>query len=107
MIEDLLSELDTLGWTISWAYQFSLGHWRMSIIRHEDVGEDQGTYLTHCVDAPTFAEALEDCMSKMAEAEWEPKQEQSYSMTTRSATIDLSDLIANMRPPSAPIRRRV
>jgi hypothetical protein len=105
MIEDLLTDLAASGWTISWAYQWGPSHWRMSIIREEDVGEAQGTYLTHCVDAPSFAEALEDCMSKLAEAEFEPKATQNFTIEAPKAS--LADLIsANLRP-SPPIRRRV
>lgn len=79
MIESLLSELSASGWTISWAFQFAPSEWRLSIIHEEDVGAMQGTYISSCASAPTFAEALEDAMSKMNEAEFESAVKQGYA----------------------------
>jgi len=70
MIEALLDELDAAGWTVSWAFQFAAGHWRASLIRIEDVGEAQGTYVSHCADAPTLREAIEDAFLRRNEAEF-------------------------------------
>lgn len=72
MIESLLAELDTFGWTISWAFQFAPDHWRMSItkISYWNGYDQPDYYVTHCADAASFAEALEDCMSKLADAEF-------------------------------------
>lgn len=78
MIESLLAELSDSGWTISWAFQFAPNQWRLSIIREEDVGEAQGTYTSSCADAPSFAEALEDAMSRMNEAEFKAAVKQGY-----------------------------
>lgn len=103
MIESLLTELADTGWTISWAFQYGPGEWRMSIIREEDIGGEQGSYLSACAFAPTFAEALEDCLSKRAEAEWEPSQKQSWAQEPKPTT----SLIAALGLRSAPIRRRV
>lgn len=77
-LESLLSELSASGWTISWAFQFAPSEWRLSIIHEEDIGEAQGTYISSCASAPTFAEALEDAMSKMNEAEFESAVKQGY-----------------------------
>jgi hypothetical protein len=67
MIEDLLDELSSIGWTVSWAFQFEAGHWRVSILKQID----ERVYFSHCADAPTFAEALEDAMSKISDADYE------------------------------------
>lgn len=108
MIEDLLTELSASGWTISWAFQFSLGHWRMSIIQEIDVGEEQGTYLSFCPDAPTFAEALEDCLSRRADAEFKASQPITFSNEPKSSGGSLlSALGLHLRPATSPIRRRV
>lgn len=104
-LDTLLDDLNSLGWTISWAFQFSTDHWRLSIIRYEDIGEVQGTYISHCVDAPTFAEALEDAMSKMSEAEFEPAEVQVFS--TEPAKGNLLSQLSLALPQAAPIRRRV
>ena len=74
MIEELLAELVSSGWTISWAFQYAPDEWRMSIIRCADVGAEQGTYVSHCANASTFANALEDCLANRAEAEFVAEQ---------------------------------
>lgn len=102
MIESLLAELSDTGWTISWAFQYAPSEWRMSIIREEDVGAVQGSYLSACAFAPSFAEALEDCLSKRAEAEFLPAPDQSFANEPRPTS-----LIAALGLRSTPIRRRV
>lgn len=67
MIEDLLTELADIGWTVSWAFQFEPNHWRVSIMHQVS----DKIAFSHCADAPTFAEALEDAMSKISEATYE------------------------------------
>mgnify|MGYP001569753729 CR=1 FL=1 len=67
MIEDLLAELADIGWTVSWAFQFEPNHWRVSILKQLD----DRVYFSHCAAAPTFAEALEDAMSKISDATYE------------------------------------
>src|SRR5688572_14773893 len=59
MLEDLLSEISSAGWTVSWAFQFSPNHWRVSLCR----SSSDGTEFLHCADAPTFALALETAYS--------------------------------------------
>lgn len=104
MIESLLEELSSSGWTISWAFQYAPSEWRMSIIREEDVGGEQGTYISSCAFAPTFAEALEDCLSNRAEAEWEA----AYKQTWTQAPKPTGSLIEALGLRNAtPIRRRV
>lgn len=72
ILSDLLAELTTSGWTISWAFQYAPDEWRMTIIREADVGAEQGTYTSHCAIAPTFHSALEDCLTKRNDATFEP-----------------------------------
>jgi hypothetical protein len=103
MIEDLLTELSDTGWTISWAFQYGPSEWRMSIIHEEDIGGEQGSYLSTCAFAPSFIEALEDCLSKRAEAEWEATSPITWSQAPKPIT----SLIAALGLRSAPIRRRV
>jgi hypothetical protein len=72
VIESLLADLADSGWTLSWAFQFAHDHWRVSIIqRFEWNSLDQPDLLiSHCADAPSFAEALEDAMLRRNEAEF-------------------------------------
>lgn len=104
MIESLLSELSALGWTISWAFQFEQDHWRVSLIHYEDIGTDQQTYTAHCADAPTLASAIEDAISKIAEAEVSIVAQPNSLVEPRQPKIDLASALG-LR--SAPIRRRV
>lgn len=107
MIESLLADLSALGWTISWAYQHSPDHWRVSIIKTESWnGYDQPAYhVSHCADAPSLAEAIEDAMSKMVDAEYVPSRPCMASKEPKQNS--LADLISATFAPSAPIRRRV
>lgn len=108
MIDDLLAELASSGWTISWAFQFAPDHWRMSIIRQADVGAEQGTYISHCAFASTFAGALEDCLANRAEAEWiaEQKSLGVIDKTKPSTKLDLASL-GLIKKPTAKIERRI
>lgn len=105
MIESLLAELSALGWTVSWAFQFAPDHWRMSIIQPSDIGEEIGTYRTHCADAPSFAEALEDCMSKLADAEWEATLAPSHTNEPTPKPQNLLHALGLLKP--VKIERRI
>lgn len=98
MIESLLAELSDSGWTISWAFQFAPGEWRLSIIHEEDVGEAQGTYISSCASAPTFVEALEDAMSKMNEAEFVEAVKQGYSEKPKGSLLAALGLLKEEKP---------
>lgn len=105
MLESLLQDLTTLGYTISWAFQFEPNHWRVSICRASTVGEPSGSYISHCADAPTLAEAIEDALSRRAEAEFVVEEDQTY--TVEVPGLSLAQAIASTFSPSAPIRRRI
>jgi hypothetical protein len=102
VIEDLLSDLAADGWTISWAFQFAPDHWRVSIIKHIDTK----IYFTHCADAPSFKDALEDAMCKRNDAEWQLEQPTTCA-NTPSTKIDLISALG-IRPAASPkIDRRI
>lgn len=91
MLDELLAELASSGWTISWAFQYAPDEWRMSIIRYADVGAEQGTYVSHCAIASTFADALEDCLANRNEAEFVAEQ-QSLGLIDKSKPLSLDKL---------------
>lgn len=103
MIEDLLSDLALSGWTISWAFQFAPDHWRVSIIHFSDVGEPQGTYISHCADGPDFASALEDAILRRNDCDFIPDAILTWTPEPGSTLIDL----LNLRPPTKPFPRRI
>lgn len=94
MIEDLLTELADIGWTVSWAFQFEPDHWRVSICQlGEWNGYDQPDYrISHCADAPTFAEALEDAMAHRNDAVWQAGQKISTTSEPDAPTFTLASL---------------
>lgn len=106
MIESLLTDLAASGWKLSWAFQFAPDHWRVSIIYVlEWNGYDQpDIYHSHCADAPSLAEAIEDAMSKRAEAEFVEGSKQRYSLEPKAERIDL---VTALGLRSVPIKRRV
>lgn len=103
MLEDLLHELSSSGWQLSWAFQFSSGHWRASIIHVlEWNGYDQpDIYHAHCADAPSLYEAIEDAMSKREDAEFIEGTKVNHSREPKV------DLVSALGLRSAPIKRRV
>lgn len=108
MIEDLLTDLSASGWTISMAFQYAPDEWRCTIIKTEELanGYDQPDYhVAYCAFAPTFAEALEDAMSKRSEAEFIEGAKITYSSEEPRSSF-LSTLTSSLRVPSPPINRR-
>lgn len=105
MIEDLLNDLASSGWTISWAFQFAPDHWRVSIIHHSDIGEPSGTYLSHCADAPTFHDALEDAMCRRNDAIFTPTTEPTGIIEKPPTLSDLLKALPSHKP--RPIDRRI
>lgn len=102
MVEDLLAELAEVGWTLSWAFQFEAGHWRVSILKQVD----EKVYFSHCADAPSFGEALEDAMSKISEASYELAVPVSFKMEPKTAPYNLLQAIGLAARVSAPVKRR-
>lgn len=102
-LNEILAELTALGWTISWAFQFEPNHWRVSLCKQSDIGEPQGTYINHCADAPTLAEAIEDALCRRNDAEFEQTVETGF--TIEPTTSPLANL--RLAPAKPPIVRRI
>lgn len=102
-MDEVLAELTSLGWTISWAFQFEPNHWRVSLCKQSDIGEPQGTYISHCADAPSLAEAIEDALCRRNDAEFVPAVASGFTIETFESPL------ANLRlaPPQPPIVRRI
>lgn len=69
MIDDLLAELASLGWLLNNCYQVDADLWRVNLRRPDPT--TAGDWFTDWSEGPTFAEALEDCMIKLQDAEFE------------------------------------
>jgi hypothetical protein len=102
MIEDLLSDLASSGWTLSWAFQYAPSEWRVSIIHQDDIGrqwDQPSIYLSHCASAPTFAEALEDAMLRRNEAEFMQGHDNTYGgMALAPAPTNLLQALGLVKP---------
>jgi len=105
MIESLLDELDAAGWTVSWCFQFASGHWRASIIRIEDVGEAQGTYISHCADAPSLREAIEDAFLRRNEAEFTIDAPPTFAREAAAPSGNLLTALGLAKAPPPIVRR--
>lgn len=66
----IIDEVLALGWMFNNCYQRDDGSWRINL-RRPDLNSD-GDWFTDWAEAPTFSEALEDCMSKLHNAEYSP-----------------------------------
>lgn len=64
----ILDDLAALGWLFNNCYQHDDGSWRVNLRRLDPNGD----WFTDWATGPTFASALEDCMSKLHDAEFEP-----------------------------------
>jgi hypothetical protein len=106
VLEALLADLALSGWTISWAFQFAPDHWRVSIIHHSDIGEPQGTYISHCADGPDFASALEDAILRRNDATFTPTDPTIWSIDGPTDSRSLLDLL-NLRPTQKSFPRRI
>lgn len=69
--DDLLATLASAGWLINNAYQEDTGLWHVNIRRPTPDGD----WFTDWAIADTFVEALEECMSKLLDAEFVPSKE--------------------------------
>lgn len=93
MLEELLNELSASGWTVSWAFQFAPNHWRVSIMKPVEDGD----LLSHCADAPSFREALEDAMAGIANAEFVEEHERTYEID-KSKPMSLARALGISKP---------
>jgi len=103
----LLAILEASDWTISWAYQYGHEEWRMCLIRRVDVGAEQGTYVVHVAFAPSFAEALEECLELRDRAEFEADRPQGYEVIDDRPNNILQQIVKSITtaPVPPPVRR--
>lgn len=96
----LLDEIATLGWLVNNCYQVDVSLWRVSLRKPTE----DGSWFSSWAEGPTFEEALEDCVAKLAEATYEEDKLQSYTQANEPAKVQGSLLLAlGLRKP---IRRR-
>lgn len=101
-VNTLLADLAVDHWLLNNCYQVDATLWRVNLRRPDD----NGAWFTDWAEAPTFAEALEDCMSKLASAEFTTDPIQ-YTIATPKQPSIAEALAAHMRKAAPPIKRRV
>lgn len=107
MIESTIADIESAGWTISWAFQFKIGEWRASIIQ-----DCEGGYICKCcLSAPTLGEALEEAflsehvmMNSMNTELWSAVKGPEPTIEYKQGSL-LDRL--GLAKPKEPIKRRI
>lgn len=102
MIDDLLAEIAGLGWFLNNCYQLDATLWRVNLRRPDP--DNDGDWFTDWSEAPTFEEALEDCIIKMRDAEFVVEPEIRFSGEPAKPKVSLLQTLGLCRPK---IERRI
>ena len=98
MIDDLLAQIASAGWLLNNCYQHDAGLWRVNLRRPVDDGD----WFTTWAEGSTFAEALDEAMDKMAQAEYKANAKTSYLIDPSKPSL-LTQL--GLTRPAQPVRR--
>ncbi len=88
----MIDEVLALGWMFNNCYQRHDGSWRVNLRRPDANGD----WFTDWAEAPTFAEAIEDCMSKLADAEYFPTPPITYTQGPKIETKSPRSLLQSL-----------
>lgn len=94
MIDSLLTEIADSGWLFNNCYQIDATLWRVNLRRPADSGD----YFTDWATAPTLAEALAECMAKLADAEFEEERQPQVSKASGAKPPSLLAQLGFQRP---------
>lgn len=94
------------GWLFNNCYQFDDGSWRVNLRKPDN----DGAWFTEWAIGPTFADAVDDCISKLHDAEFRKDLPVTSSIDRSSVKPErpafLAKLISAAKPSSTPISRR-
>lgn len=93
-VDDLLADLSILGWQVNNAYQRDATLWRVSLRRPVPSGD----YFSDWGEGPTLTSALEEAMSKLADAEFVEETPQSYAQAPAPLPFNLLKAIGLAKP---------
>ncbi len=104
MIDNLLSELALNGWLFNNCYQVDATLWRVNLRRPAPDGD----YFSDWAEGETFAEALETCIAKLAEAEFTEAHIQAFGFEPAKSKLNTKSLLQSLGlTKSQPFTRRV
>ena len=70
-LDSTFTDLASRGWLVNNLYQYDNTSWRINLRRPAPDGD----WFTDWAEAPTLEDALEECMSKLNDAEFFPNRE--------------------------------
>lgn len=100
-LESLLTEIAEAGWLFNNCYQPDAGLWRVNLRRQDG----EGNWFTEWSEAPTFIEAVEDAMGKLATAEFTANTAITAKIDTTK--VSLLEQLGLLPKPQAPMVRRL
>ncbi len=99
MLDELIAEIAEAGWLFNNCYQIDADLWRVNLRRPDG----EGDWFSDWAIGPTFTEALEECMSKLAEAKFTESQIQAFSQAKPAPKTNLLQALGLAKP----IERRI
>jgi hypothetical protein len=103
MVDLLLAEIASNDWLLNNCYQVDVSLWRVSLRKPTN---DGGVFCSSWAEGATLEEALEECMSKLAEAEFSEDIPQSFTREIEAAKVGGQSLLMALGL-RKPIKRRV
>src|SRR6266702_957167 len=94
MLDELIAEIASQGWLLNNCYQIDTDLWRVNLRRPTGDGD----YFSDWATGPTFVDALEECMSKLAEAEFAEAKAQTYSQAKPEPKTNLLQALGLVKP---------
>lgn len=89
MIDELVADIAESGWLFNNCYQVDADLWRVNLRRPDGKGD----WFTDWATGGTFAEALAECMEKLATAEFTEERPIGYSKEVAKAAQPKVDLL--------------
>ncbi len=92
MIDTFVSDILASGWLFNNCYQIDAHLWRVNLRRPVSDGD----YFSDWAEGETFVEALEICMTKLAEAEFTEAHIQAYGFEPAKSKINPQALLKSL-----------
>jgi len=98
-LDATFTDLASRGWLVNNLYQEAPALWRVNLRRPEGTGD----WFTDWAYGETLEDALEECMSKLNDAEFTPEPETTHAAAPRA--LPLAEALGLVSKPTG-IRRR-
>lgn len=102
-LDELFADIAARGYRVNNIFQWPNGLWRVNLLRPNTNGDWFGDFA----EAPTLAEAIEDAIALMNDAEFIHHDEPTWSLDkSKPAAPNLLKSLGLLKP-QEPIRRRI